>query len=109
MTAITFTNLDFTGTADDYDTDAMKLVVGQANAAITAANAVEGAVQEPLLADSTAAELKASYLSILLTRVSDVHNSYISQAGIVELQLAMDLVRVASRTQKDAALAALGA
>ena len=106
MTAITFTNLNFTGTADDFDNSAMTFIVNLENKKITAANASKPA-PDPLYPMTTAADLKASYLKILLIRDSEIHASYIAQAADAELAAAMELVRKATKAQRTAAIAAL--
>lgn len=63
---ITFTGLDFSGAPDDNDTAAAELAVAAENARLQQAG-------DPLLPVDTPANLKASYLSILLTEVNNQH------------------------------------
>lgn len=66
-----------TGTVDQGDKRAM-------DAQITAENARRAALETPgtPLANSTAAERKASYEVVLNARLAEVHASYVAQAGI---------------------------
>lgn len=73
--AITFTALNYTGTPSNDDVMAARYIVGLENKR-RAALVPPGT---PLLVD-TAANLKASYLSMLLEIVTNAHGSYIEQA-----------------------------
>lgn len=66
-----------TGTVDQGDRRAM-------DAQIAAENARRAALQPPgnPLANSTAAERKASYEVVLNARIAEVHASYVSQANV---------------------------
>lgn len=63
---IAFTGLDFSGAPDDNDTAAAGLAVEQENAR-------RQQTGDPLLPVDTPANLKASYLSILITEVNNQH------------------------------------
>ena len=104
MSAITFTGIDFTGSPDDNDTAAAQLIVDNENA--------RRAAQEPPetpLPDSTGAELKASYLTILLEIVTNAHASYSKQAAeqAAQSQDVKTLWQDATDSQRAAAVTAL--
>lgn len=104
MTAITFTGLNFTGTADDFDTGAAKSIVTQENDR-------RALLVPPLppLAMATGAQLKTSYLELLLERVKQIHLSYIEQVAEESLRAdAKQLWRNATDAQRAAAIIALG-
>lgn len=75
MAIVIATNV--TGTVDTPDRRAM-------DAQIAAENARRAALEPPgtPLANSTAAERKSSYETILSARLAEVHASYIAQAGV---------------------------
>lgn len=84
MSAITFT-IGFTGSPDASDILGARRIVRIRNDEITAENARRAAQTPPLsalplLPFATGAELKASYLGILLETVTSAHASYVAQA-----------------------------
>ena len=104
MTAITFTSLDFTGTPDDSDIQAAKMIINQENVRRAALE-----TPETPLPMSTGAELKASYLELVLDKVTRIHASYAKQAA--ERSLTADAKQLwsdATQAQRDAAVVALG-
>ena len=77
MSAITFTSLTFTGTPDASDTLAAQFMVRLENA--------RRALLDPPgtpLPSATGAQLKTSYLTVLLQIVTLAHESYIAQATV---------------------------
>jgi len=80
---ITFTNLNFTGSPDGNDTRAAKYI-------IKVENDRRAALDPPgtPLPDATGAEVKSSYLTILIDIISNAHTDYIRQAKeVVNSQL----------------------
>ena len=112
MSAITF-SVDFTGTPDEYDRAGAQFVIDSENARITAAN--EQAAQEdppgpqlPLLPDSTAGEIKTSYLGQLTKAIDNAHDNYVKAARQNELETQVRSAWTnATDAQRAAALAAL--
>lgn len=101
---IEFTTIDYTGTPDDEDKNAATLLV-------TRYNEQQAALDPPgdELPMGTPAELKASYLTVLLDVVTGAHKSYAAQA--IEQKLVDDLRSkwaAATDAQREAAIAALG-
>lgn len=92
-----------TGSADEEDRRAIKLLIDQENAR-------RAALDPPgtPLPDSTAAERKASYESVLALLLASAHASYIAQAGDrVLLSQLKPLWQAANDAKRAAALAAL--
>lgn len=83
---ITFTGLNYSGASTADDQLAARYIVRQENERRTAQNLVLAAQDPPgnpipLLPMSTGAELKQSYLAILLQVVTNAHASYSQQAA----------------------------
>lgn len=104
MSDITFT-IDYTGTPNRDDSDAAVYVIDRANDDLLSADP-----NATLWPKSTNAEIKASYLSILLTTVTRAHDSYIQQAAENKLneQNVRDLWDDATDAQRASAITALG-
>jgi hypothetical protein len=102
-TALAF-SIGFTGTPTAADAAGAKLVIGIENARRAAADPVEDA-----LPSTTGAEIKASYLLILSDRVTEIHESYSTQAAEKEQTDAdvKTLWRNATPAQRAAAIAAM--
>ncbi len=102
MSAITF-SVDFSGTPDEFDRAAAQFVIDAENARRAAADP-----PETPLPDSTAAEVKASYLGELGKAIDSAHANYAKAARTQEIE---QQVRAAwsdaTDAQRAAALAAL--
>ena len=104
---ITFSGLDFSGTPNDFDKRGATLIVEQENARRLTDVDENGDPLLPPLPYGTGAELKASYLGILLNTVNKAHASYVNQASTAD-QIVKELWKEATDAERQAALTALG-
>jgi hypothetical protein len=95
MSNITFT-LDFTGTPNSFDREAAIFAIERANSG-----------RETPLPYSTGAELRASYLTVLLEGVESTHAAYQKAAAQEAQESAAERWRISSDTQRALALAQL--
>ena len=95
MSNITFT-IDFTGTPDSFDKEAAIFAIDRANNG-----------RETPLPYSTGAELRASYLTVLLERVERDHAAFQKASANQAQESAAERWRISTDTQRALALAQL--